>query len=305
MHHVGRVDWSFAETPRPSSATSNGLARQVIVGPKQGADPHGAGRRRARAGRLAPAPRPFVRGGAVRPCRRAGHGHRRGGASPRAGRLRVRPDRHMACPRQWRLEPGPLAERQHAAAAARPRPAAATRSSRPSRSTCGPRRPGPCDRASAHPTTKNVGHYDGTPPQLEALRVDDPVRERRPVGMDTALLAYSGISVKMLVDRGLGRGPAHDVHRRLRGRRRRAGARPPVRGDVLLPRRARSRRSSTGRHTCSARATSCSRASARSTGSGTRAPAACAGSRRRRHNHRPATPIAGSGRGSELEEQGG
>ena len=52
--------------------------------------------------------------------------------------------------------------------------------------------------------TKYVGHYDGTPPQLEALRVDDPVRERRPVGMDTALLAYSGISVKMLVDRGFG-----------------------------------------------------------------------------------------------------
>ncbi|HEV7811303.1 MAG TPA: cupin domain-containing protein, partial [Candidatus Limnocylindrales bacterium] len=54
------------------------------------------------------------------------------------------------------------------------------------------------------PATRFVGHYDGTPPQAEALRVDDPARGRRPAGMDTALLAYSGISVKMLVDRIFG-----------------------------------------------------------------------------------------------------
>ena len=55
------------------------------------------------------------------------------------------------------------------------------------------------------PTLRLVGHYDGTPPQLEALRVsDDPARGRAPAGMDTALLAYSGISVKMLVDRTFG-----------------------------------------------------------------------------------------------------
>ncbi len=54
------------------------------------------------------------------------------------------------------------------------------------------------------PTTRYVGHYEGTPPQMEALRLDDPARGRRPAGMDTALLAYSGISVKMLVDRGIG-----------------------------------------------------------------------------------------------------
>ena len=34
--------------------------------------------------------------------------------------------------------------------------------------------------------------------------MDDRVRDREPAGMDTALLAYSGISVKMMVDRGLG-----------------------------------------------------------------------------------------------------
>ena len=52
--------------------------------------------------------------------------------------------------------------------------------------------------------SRYLGHYAGTPPQREALRVDDRVRDREPAGMDTALLAYSGISVKMMVDRGLG-----------------------------------------------------------------------------------------------------
>jgi quercetin dioxygenase-like cupin family protein len=54
------------------------------------------------------------------------------------------------------------------------------------------------------PVSRFLGHYAGTPPQQEALRVDDRVRDREPAGMDTALLAYSGISVKMMVDRGLG-----------------------------------------------------------------------------------------------------
>ena len=54
------------------------------------------------------------------------------------------------------------------------------------------------------PVSRYLGHYAGTPPQQEALRVDGRVRDREPAGMDTALLAYSGISVKMMVDRGLG-----------------------------------------------------------------------------------------------------
>jgi quercetin dioxygenase-like cupin family protein len=54
------------------------------------------------------------------------------------------------------------------------------------------------------PQERWVGHYVGTPPQAEALRLDAPARGRRPAGMDTALLAYSGISVRMLVDRVLG-----------------------------------------------------------------------------------------------------
>ncbi len=54
------------------------------------------------------------------------------------------------------------------------------------------------------PALRWIGHYDGTPPQAEALRLDDPARGRKPAGMDTALLAYSGISVKMLADRTFG-----------------------------------------------------------------------------------------------------
>ncbi len=54
------------------------------------------------------------------------------------------------------------------------------------------------------PRLRWIGHYDGTPPQAEALAVADPARGRKPAGMDTALLAYSGISVKMLVDRVFG-----------------------------------------------------------------------------------------------------
>ena len=37
VHSVTRIDWSFADTPLPASATSSGLARQVLVGPAQGA----------------------------------------------------------------------------------------------------------------------------------------------------------------------------------------------------------------------------------------------------------------------------
>jgi quercetin dioxygenase-like cupin family protein len=54
------------------------------------------------------------------------------------------------------------------------------------------------------PRVRYVGHYEGTPPQAEALRLHDAARGRRPAGMDTALLAYSGISVKMLIDRNFG-----------------------------------------------------------------------------------------------------
>jgi len=52
----------------------------------------------------------------------------------------------------------------------------------------------------SNPETHGVGRYLGTPPQSEALAVTAPPRGRPPAGMDTAILAYSGISVKMMVD---------------------------------------------------------------------------------------------------------
>jgi mannose-6-phosphate isomerase-like protein (cupin superfamily) len=62
----------------------------------------------------------------------------------------------------------------------------------------------PARPAFGDPQNRWVGHYLGTPPQAEALAVADPARGRRPAGMDTAILAYSGISVRMLVDRVFG-----------------------------------------------------------------------------------------------------
>jgi quercetin dioxygenase-like cupin family protein len=50
------------------------------------------------------------------------------------------------------------------------------------------------------PTLRLLGHDAGTGSQADALAA----RGREPAGMDTALLAYSGITVKMLVDAGLG-----------------------------------------------------------------------------------------------------
>ena len=54
------------------------------------------------------------------------------------------------------------------------------------------------------PTLRHLGHFLGTDAQAAALALADPARGRAPAGMDTALLAYSGISVKMMVDPGLG-----------------------------------------------------------------------------------------------------
>ena len=49
MHHVGRIDWSFADTPVTGSPTSSGLSRAVLVGPA-----HGAAHTELAAGSLAP-----------------------------------------------------------------------------------------------------------------------------------------------------------------------------------------------------------------------------------------------------------
>ena len=181
----------------------------------------------------------------------------------------------------------------------------------PSRSAAGhvlPARPaGPAifaDRAAADVRRSRrsaaSGITTGTPPQAEALPVEGPARGRGPAGMDTALLAYNGISVQMLVDRVFGAdhltmftvdyevggaAPAHnhpfeEAYVILVGRGR-GGVR---RGDQAAA--AGRRRLRRGR--------------GRATGSTTTGRSGSAGSRRRRPSRRPATPIAGtrSGRGS-------
>jgi quercetin dioxygenase-like cupin family protein len=52
----------------------------------------------------------------------------------------------------------------------------------------------------ADPTLRLVGHYEGTSADHVTEAVGDPARGRASAGMDTGLIAYSGISVKMLVD---------------------------------------------------------------------------------------------------------
>jgi quercetin dioxygenase-like cupin family protein len=203
MHSVAHVDWSFTGTPQPSSATSHLLARKVIVGRDQGAvhtelavgalQPGGWLGRHIHSFEEAL----YVLEGellmeldgrvyrlqsgdyAVMPI---GVRHGLANASDAEVRwlsvntpLRLAPDSGR---RDTFFDADPPSVEHVDAAAVRP--------------------------PFGDPTLRWVGHYDGTPPQAETLAVADPARGRRPAGMDTALLAYSGISVKMLVDRVFG-----------------------------------------------------------------------------------------------------
>lgn len=203
MHHVGRVDWTFLDDDVPDTATASGLRRTVLIGPEQGAT-----HTELAAGGLRP-------GGWI--CR---HVHSFEEAFyVLEGSLLLEVDRHVhrlvagdyallpiATPHTLATEPdtsvrwlglntpprrGPDAVVKDTIFASSPPDVAALSAvARP--------------LAEPDPLRRFVGHYDGTPPQAEALRLADPARGRKPAGMDTALLAYSGISVKMLIDRVLG-----------------------------------------------------------------------------------------------------
>ncbi len=203
MHYVGRVDWSFTETPAPAGATAAGLARRVLVGPAQGAT-----HTELAVGALAPGgwiarhvhsfeeALYILEGELLLEIEERVHrlgagdyalipiGMRHTLASPPGGGVRwmsinTPPRRGPdAAVKDTLYAPDPPDVARLDALAVRP--------------------------ALGDPTVRFVGHYEGTPPQLEALRLDDDARSRRPAGMDTALLAYSGISVRMLIDRGLG-----------------------------------------------------------------------------------------------------
>ena len=202
MHSVGHVDWSFMDRPAPASDTSSGLARLRIVGPDQGAvhtDLWLVGL--TTGGWLAPHLHSFeevlyVLGGEL--------------LLDLGGRI------HRLVTGDYALIPTGL---RHALGNTATEPVRLLSLNSPQRlDPAGPRRDTYFEPAHdltrmdadavrppfGDPTLRLVGHYDGTPPQLDALRVDDPARGRAPAGADTAILAYSGISVKMLVDRVFG-----------------------------------------------------------------------------------------------------
>ena len=237
MHFVGRVDWSFADSPAVADH-SHGLARQVLVGPAQGAvhtelavgalQPGGWLQRHFHSFEEAL----YVLGGRAAPRARR---PRRTGCVP--GDFALYPDRDVARARQRR-----------------PSRSAGCRVNTPQRLAPDAGRKdtffaaGPFDLAAldarrqrppfGDPRLRWVGHYDGTPPQAEALRA-------RP----TRRAAGEPVGTRHRADRlqrdlredarrpGLRRRAADDVHRRLRAGRLGAGPRPPVRGDLLLPRR--------------------------------------------------------------------
>lgn len=202
MHYVGRIDWSFADTAQPATATASGLSRRRIVGPEQGAIHTDLA-----VGVLHP-------GGWIAP-----HVH----AFEEAlyvleGELLLELGErvHRLGDGDYALMPTAI---RHALGNASAAPIRFLSLNSPQRlDPAGGRRDtfyeDPQDLAAmaaralpppfGDPTLRLVGHYDGTPPQAEALAIADPARGRRPAGMDTALLAYSGISVKMLVDRAFG-----------------------------------------------------------------------------------------------------
>ena len=203
MHFVGRVDWSFADEPTPETATSAGLARRVLIGPAQGAvHTELAVGAMAPGGWLARHVHSFEEGLYLLEgeliLELDGHVHRLMAADyaliPIATKhTLVTPPERSA---RWLSIGTPPRRPADAAVAdtvfARGRPDVDALVARA------------VPLAAPDVTRRHVGHYEGTPPQAEALRLTEPARGRRPAGADTALIAYSGISVKMLIDKVLG-----------------------------------------------------------------------------------------------------
>jgi quercetin dioxygenase-like cupin family protein len=202
-NHVGRVDWSFSAAPTPASERSSGLARQVLVGPAQGAV-----HTELAAGA-------FAAGGWLR---RHIHSFEEG-LYVLSGELvlEIGGDVHRLVAGDYALIPigtwHALANGfenevrwlsvntpQRLAPDAGRRDTFFTKDAFDAAELVGRAVRPPF----GDPAVRYVGHYEGTPPQADALRVSDPARGRRPAGMDIALLVYSGISVKMLIDRNFG-----------------------------------------------------------------------------------------------------
>jgi quercetin dioxygenase-like cupin family protein len=203
MHAVGHVDWAVITGPGPDTATTRRLSREVIVGPAQGAvHTELAVGSLASDGYIARHVHSFeealyvLAGELLLELDSRVHRLVTGdfalmpvGTWHALGNAGEAPVRWLAVNTPQRLDPA--AGRRDTFFASEPfdldaLDAAATRP------------------PFGDPSLRLVGHYAGTPPQAEALAVRDPAVGRKPAGMDTALLAYSGISVKMLVDRVFG-----------------------------------------------------------------------------------------------------
>jgi quercetin dioxygenase-like cupin family protein len=202
VHHVGRVDWPFIEQPAPTSATSSGLARVRIVGPDEGAiHTDLAAVALHPGGWLAPHVHAFEEvlyvlegellfdlGGTVHRLLDGDYALIPTGLRHALGNTSAGSTRLLSLASPQRMEPGgPRRDTFFAAAQDLAAMDAAAR------------RP-----PFGDPTLRLVGHYPGTGPQLETLRIKDAARGRAPAGRDTALVVYSGISVKMLVDHAFG-----------------------------------------------------------------------------------------------------
>jgi quercetin dioxygenase-like cupin family protein len=199
---ITRIDWSFAEVPPPATSTASGLARTVLIGRAQGAVHTDIAIATLHAGGwFAPHVHSYEEslyllegellvliGDRVHRLVRGDYTLFPVGVRHGLGNSSGTPARWMSVNSPQKLDPDgprrdtffetPLELAAMEAAAERP--------------------------PFGDPTLRYVGHYDGTPPQAEALAVRDAARGRAPAGMDSAILAYSGISVKMLVDRVFG-----------------------------------------------------------------------------------------------------
>lgn len=202
-HHVDRIDWTaILGDPLPASATSDGLARRRVVGPEHGAvHTDLAAVALLPGGWLAPHVHAFEEaiyvlegellldlGGRVHRLGAADFALMPTGLRHALANTSAEPVRFLSLASPVRLPPDA-----------------------PRRDTFydPPQDLAAMDAAAVKPpfgdpTLRLVGHWAGTPPQMEALAVADPARGRASAGMDTAILAYSGISVKMLVDRTFG-----------------------------------------------------------------------------------------------------
>ena len=215
MHHVGHVDWDFSEPPAGYAGSAAGYSSSSLVGSHTGAvhtdlsvsklEPGGWTGLHLHSFESAVyvlAGAPVLNLDGHQNQLRAGDyallpiGMPHGWANPSGGQARLlvhgTPQRRPAGqrPGDTFFLPAPPTTPAPPAPPTAPAPPAP------------PAAPAP--PALHSPVSRYLGHYAGTPPQQQALRVDDRVRDREPAGMDTALLAYSGISVKMMVDRGLG-----------------------------------------------------------------------------------------------------